>query len=229
MTSLRKNKIAMIVAIIVLFAVAVSAMGVSYAVWISPDGPIGGGSSKASPSVTPDSNNVWAKYFNYKEITVEGLQGKYVEISTFYTDGENAQGLNLSDLYIPEVIWVEKGSRKVLATLDGVSENAYETYNVYRITNSIFADSSLKSLPVTIHIPASVCEIDDAAFAGLPNLQAVYFENRNPCTIGAYAFAGCSNLEYVYNVRGVGVTPDVTSFVGTKITVTDGQIRFAKK
>ena len=227
MTSLRKNKIAMIVAIIVLFAVAVSAMGVSYAVWISPDGPIGGGSSKASPSVTPDSNNVWAKYFNYKEITVEELQGKYVEISTFYTDGENAQGLNLSDLYIPEVIWVEKGSGKVLATLDGVSENAYETYNVYRITNSIFADSSLKSLPVTIHIPARVCEIDDAAFAGLPNLQAVYFENRNPCTIGAYAFAGCSNLEYVYNVRGGGVTPDDTSFVGTKITVTNGQIQFA--
>ena len=58
MTSLRKNKIAMIVAIIVLFAVAVSAMGVSYAVWISPDGPIGASSSKASPSVTPDSNNV---------------------------------------------------------------------------------------------------------------------------------------------------------------------------
>ena len=155
------------------------------------------------------------------------MQGKYVEISTFYTDGADAQGLNLSDLYIPEVIWVEKGSGKVLATLDGVSENAYETYNVYRITNSIFADSSLKSLPVTIHIPASVCEIDDAAFAGLPNLQAVYFENRNRCTIGAYAFAGCSNLEYVYNVRGGGVTPDDTSFVGTKITVTDGQIQFA--
>ena len=229
MTSLRKNKIAMIVAIIVLFAVAVSAMGVSYAVWISPDGPIGGGSSKASPSVTPDSNNVWAKYFNYKEITVEGLQGKYVEISTFYTDGADAQGLNLSDLYIPEVIWVEKGSGKVLATLDGVSENAYETYSVYRITNSIFADSSLKSLPVTIHIPANVCEIDDAAFAGLPNLQAVYFENRNPCTIGAYAFAGCSNLKYVYNVRGGIVTPADTSFDGTKITVTDGQIQFAKK
>ena len=227
MTSLRKNKIAMIVAIIVLFAVAVSAMGVSYAVWISPDGPIGGGSSKASPSVTPDSNNVWAKYFNYKEITVEGLQGKHVEISTFYTDGADAQGLNLSDLYIPEVIWVEKGSNEVLATLDGVSENAYETYNVYRITNSIFADSSLKSLPVTIHIPANVCEIDDAAFAGLPNLQAVYFENRNRCTIGAYAFAGCSNLKYVYNVRGGIVTPADTSFDGTKITVTDGQIQFA--
>ena len=227
MTSLRKNKIAMIVAIIVLFAVAVSAMGVSYAVWISPDGPIGGGSSKASPSVTPDSNNVWAKYFNYKEITVEELQGKYVEISTFYTDGADAQGLNLSDLYIPEVIWVEKGSNEVLATLDGVSENAYETYNVYRITNSIFADSSLKSLPVTIHIPASVCEIDDAAFSGLPNLQAVYFENRNRCTIGAYAFAGCSNLKYVYNVRGGIVTPADTSFDGTKITVTDGQIQFA--
>ncbi len=229
MMSLRKNKIAMIVAIIALFAVAVSAMGVSYAVWISPDGTSGGGSSKASPSVTPDSNNVWAKYFNYKEITVEGKDGKYVEISTFYTDGENSQGLNLSDLYIPEVIWVENGTGKVLATLDGVSSDAYETYSVYRITNSIFADSTLKSLPVTIHIPASVCEIDAVAFAGLPNLQALYFENRMPCTLGEYAFAGCSNLASVYDVNGGGVTPTDTSFVGTKITVTDGKIQFAQE
>ena len=60
MTSSRKTKTAMIIAIIVLFAVAVSTMGVSYAVWISPDGSIGGGESTASPSVTPTTNNVWA-------------------------------------------------------------------------------------------------------------------------------------------------------------------------
>ena len=211
----------MIVAIIVLFAVAVSAMGVSYAVWISPDGPIGGGSSKASPSVTPDSNNVWAKYFNYKEITVEEFDGKCVEISTFYTDGADAQGLNLSDLYIPEVIWVEKGSGEVLATLDGVSENSYETYSVYRITNSIFADSTLKSLPVSIHIPTTVCEIDAAAFASLPNLETVYFENLNPCTIGEYAFAGCSKLTTVTIVNGTKelLKADQTAFIGTKVTL----------
>ena len=205
----------MIIAIIVLFAVAASTMGVSYAIWTSPDGSYGGGESTASPSVTPDSNNVWAKYFNGNSIELfdndgNKIAGNWCEITTFYTDGAACQGLNLSDVYIPSII--TKGETK---------------YQVYRITNSIFADSSLKSLPVTIHIPASVCEIDDAAFAGLPNLQAVYFENRNRCTIGAYAFAGCSNLEYVYNVRGGIVTPDDTSFVGTKITVTDGQIQFA--
>ena len=54
-------------------------------------------------------------------------------------------------------------------------------------------------------------------------------QNNKLKTISSYAFAGCSNLEYVYNVRGGGVTPDDTSFVGTKITVTDGQIQFAKK
>lgn len=106
----------MIIAIIVLFAVAVSTMGVSYAVWISPDGSIGGGESTASPSVTPTTNNVWAKYFNYNVISdsekgQKGWSGNIVEITTFYTDFD---GVNLSNVYIPNVIWVENGTKKCL-------------------------------------------------------------------------------------------------------------------
>lgn len=116
MTSSRKTKTAMIIAIIVLFAVAVSTMGVSYAVWISPDGSIGGGESTASPSVTPTTNNVWAKYFNYNVISdsekgQKGWSGNIVEITTFYTDSD---GVNLSNVYIPNVIWVENGTKKCL-------------------------------------------------------------------------------------------------------------------
>lgn len=203
MKSLRKNKIAMLVAIAILFAVAVSTMGVSYAIWTSPDGSYGGGESSASPSVTPESNNVWAKYFNGNPITVydsDGsvLKGNFAEITTFYTDGENSQGLNLSEVYIPSEI-----------TIDGVE------YQVYRITNSIFADSTLKSLPVSIHIPTSVREIAPAAFSSLPNLEAVYFENRQPCKIGAYAFAGCSKLSAVYVVNSSvdSLVKDDTAFI----------------
>lgn len=202
----RKTKIVMTIAIIVIFAVAVSTMGVSYAIWTSPDGTIGGGESTASPSVTPDSNNVWAKYFNGNVITVDGKE--YAEITTYY---DSNAGLNLSDVFIPDNI-----------DIDGT------TYQVYRITNSIFADTTLKEQPVTIHIPSNVCEIDIAAFAGLPNLETVYFGNSNTCTIGAYAFAGCSRLNTIYNVKGGTFTVGENAFVGTQITVTDGQIQFAQ-
>lgn len=205
MKTIRKNRIAMIIAIIVLFAVAASTMGVSYAIWTSPDGSYGGGESTASPSVTPDSNNVWAKYFNGNIIELfdndgNKIAGNWCEITTFYTDGVACQGLNLSDVYIPSKITIGKTE-----------------YQVYRITNSIFADSTLKSLPVSIHIPTTVCEIDAAAFASLPNLETVYFENLNPCTIGAYAFAGCSKLATVTIVNGTKelLKADQTAFIGT--------------
>lgn len=199
----------MIIAIIVLFAVAASTMGVSYAIWTSPDGSYGGGESTASPSVTPDSNNVWAKYFNGNIIELydndgNKIAGNWFEITTFYTDGDDCQGLNLSDVYIPSKITI------------GETE-----YQVYRITNSIFADSTLKSLPVSIHIPTTVCEINAAAFASLPNLETVYFENVNPCTIGEYAFAGCSKLATVTIVNGTKelLKADQTAFIGTKVTL----------
>lgn len=199
----------MIIAIIVLFAIAASTMGVSYAIWTSPDGSYGGGESTASPSVTPDSNNVWAKYFNGNIIELfdndgNKIAGNWFEITTFYTDGDDCQGLNLSDVYIPSKIKI------------GDTE-----YQVYRITNSIFADSTLKSLPVSIHIPTTVCEIDAAAFASLPNLETVYFENVNPCTIGAYAFAGCAKLTTVTIVNGTKelLKADQTSFIGAQVTL----------
>lgn len=205
MITSRKNKIAIVVAIIVLFVIAVSTMGVSYAVWTSPDGTIGGGQSTASPSVTPDNSPdnsyVWAKYFKGNVITVDGKE--YAELTTFYTDDA---GLNLSDVFIPNNI-----------TIEG------KDYQVYRITNGIFADATLKNLPVMVHIPSSVREIDDAAFAGLENLETVYFANENVCTLGEFAFAGCSNLKNIYNIKGGTVTAKKTSFlgIGKEITVGD--------
>lgn len=212
MITSRKNKIAIVVAIIVLFVIAVSTMGVSYAVWTSPDGTIGGGQSTASPSVTPDNSPdnsyVWAKYFKGNVITVDGKE--YAELTTFYTDDA---GLNLSDVFIPNNI-----------TIEG------KDYQVYRITNGIFADATLKNLPVMVHIPSSVREIDDAAFAGLENLETVYFANENVCTLGEFAFAGCSNLKNIYNIKGGTVTAKKTSFleIGKEITVGDnGEFSFS--
>lgn len=210
MITSRKNKIAIVVAIIVLFVIAVSTMGVSYAVWTSPDGTIGGGQSTASPSVTPDNSYVWAKYFNYKIISDEekqqkGWSGNIIEISTFYKDDANSAGLNLSDVFIPDKI-----------TIEG------KDYQVYRITNGIFADATLKNLPVMVHIPSSVREIDDAAFAGLENLETVYFANENVCTLGEFAFAGCSNLKNIYNIKGGTVTAKKTSFLGIGKDITVG-------
>ena len=135
---------------------------------------------------------MWAKYFKGNVITV-GEQ-EYAELTTFYTDDA---GLNLSDVFIPDKI-----------TIEG------KDYQVYRITNGIFADATIKNLPVMVHIPSSVREIDDAAFAGLPNLETVYFANENVCTIGAFAFAGCPNLKTIVNVKGGDLKKDETSFIG---------------
>ena len=204
----RKIKIAMIIAIIVLFAIAASTMGISYAIRTSPDGSIGGGESTASPSVTPDANNVWAKYFKGNVITVDGQE--YAEITTYY---DADAGLALSDIFIPNIIDIEGN-----------------LYAVYRITNSIFADSTLTTQPVKIHIPSNVRELDDAAFASLPNLETVYFANANTCTIGSFAFAGCAKLSKLIKI-GTGdfvLKKDFAfAFEGTQIKVENNIISFS--
>lgn len=207
-----------------LIIIAVTTMGVSYAVWISADGSIGGdGNTSAKPSITPDTNYIWAKYFNYNKIDVdiEGDKTNYVEVTTFYTDGDNSEGINLSDVHIPDVFWAYMdGEQEIrINTLEEKNELINQgktviTYSTYRISNTIFADSTLKQLPITIHIPERVREIEAGAFAGLPNLEKVYFYNVSPLTIGGYAFVGCEKLTEIENVKGGTIKATKNEFIG---------------
>lgn len=205
-----------------LIIIAVTTMGVSYAIWISADGSIGGdGETSAKPSITPDVNYVWAKYFNFNKITVEGDETKYAEVTTFYTDGDAPMGINLSDVHIPDVFWTYMdGENEIrINTLEEKNELSNQgktiiTYSTYRISNTIFADSTLKQLPVTLHIPERMREIEEGAFANLPNLEKVYFNNVYTLTIGGYAFAGCENLTKIEIVKGGTIKATKNEFLG---------------
>lgn len=191
----RKYRLALAIASIVLFIVAMTATGVSYAVWTSPEGSVSGeGTTTVSPSVNTNEGYVWAKYFNFETITEGNI--KYAAITTFYADGAQAAGLNLADVYIPEEFWVKDGKR--LYVKDGLTAGKdYDVYKTKIITNRIFMDVTLKQLPVNVYIPSGVTKIETGAFSGLANLQKVVFYVANTCTIEPYAFVDCPKLTVV--------------------------------
>lgn len=195
----RKYRLALAIASIVLFIVALTATGVSYAVWTSPEGGVSGeGTTTVSPSVNANDGYVWAKYFNFEPITEGNI--KYAAITTFYADGAQAAGLNLADVYIPEEFWVKKDGTRLYVKDELVGLTAGVDYDVYTtkiITNRIFMDVTLKQLPVNVYIPRGVTKIETGAFSGLANLQKVVFNVANDCTIEQYAFVDCPKLTIV--------------------------------
>lgn len=193
----RKYRLALAIASIVLFIVAMTATGVSYAVWTSPEGSVSGeGTTTVSPSVNANEGYVWAKYFNFETITEGNI--KYAAITTFYADGAQAAGLNLADVYIPEEFWVEKDGTRLYVKDDHlVAGKDYDVYTTKIITNRIFMDVTLKQLPVNVYIPSGVTKIETGAFSGLANLKKVVFYVANTCTIEPYAFVDCPKLTVV--------------------------------
>lgn len=192
----RKYRLALAIASIVLFIVAMTATGVSYAVWTSPEGSVSGeGTTTVSPSVNANEGYVWAKYFNFETITEGNI--KYAAITTFYADGAQAAGLNLADVYIPEEFWVKKDGTRLYVKDELVAGVDYDVYTTKIITNRIFMDVTLKQLPVNVYIPSGVTKIETGAFSGLANLQKVVFYVANTCTIEQYAFVDCPKLTVV--------------------------------
>lgn len=193
----RKYRLALAIASIVLFIVAMTTTGVSYAVWTSPEGSVSGeGTTTVSPSVNANESYVWAKYFNFETITEGNI--KYAAITTFYADGAQAAGLNLADVYIPKEFWVKKdGTRLYVKDDHSVAGKDYDVYTTKVITNRIFMDVTLKQLPVNVYIPSGVTKIETGAFSGLANLKKVVFYVANVCTIEQYAFVDCPKLTIV--------------------------------
>ena len=205
----KKYKLALFISSIVLIVLAVATTGVSYAVWTSPEGDIGEGTTTVSPSVSANEGYIWAKYFNF-DVIEEGESGNYVSVTTFYADGAQAAGLNLQRIVIPQEFWVKTDGTRLYVKdqLKGLVAGVdYKIYVTKSISNQVFMDATLKQLPVSVYIPSGVTNIETGAFWGLANLTTVVFENTQPCTVQAYAFVDCPNL----------VTVDLSSSVG-KIT-----------
>lgn len=205
-------KLALTIASCVLIAVAVTTMGVSYAVWTSSDGTGSGGQKTVSPSVTPYQNYVWAKYFGF-----EVIEGNDVAVTEFYIDRFNddasssdSVGINLQDVYIPDVFWEKADGSRVytLSEKDALDKAnvEYTTYKVVKISNRLFKDSSLKELPVTIHIPQYVTSVATGAFTALPNLEKVVLHNDNLLSAEYGAFVNCPKLSVIQKSGTGGVT-----------------------
>lgn len=207
----RTYKLALTIASCVLIAIAVTTMGVSYAVWTSNDGAGTGGETTVSPSVTPYQNYVWAKYFGF-----EVIEGNNVAVTEFYSDlfskDVSSIGINLQDVYIPDVFWVRKSNGKRIYTLsekNALAEDEVTTYFVTKITNRIFKDATLRELPVTIYIQGHVTSIATGAFTALPNLEKVVLHNDNLLTVEYGAFVNCPKLSVIQQSGTGGVTlPD---------------------
>ena len=205
-------KLALTIASCVLIAIAVTTMGVSYAVWTSNDGAGTGGETTVSPSVTPYQNYVWAKYFGYEIIDESN---HYVAVTEFYSDVFNGDaqdssiGINLQDVYIPDVFWVRKSDGKRIYTLsekNALAEDEVTTYYVTRITNRIFKDATLRELPVTIYIQGHVTSIATGAFTALPNLEKVVLHNDSVLSVEYGAFVNCPKLSVIQKSGTGGVT-----------------------
>ena len=204
-------KLALTIASCVLIAIAVTTMGVSYAVWTSNAGAGTGGETTVSPSVTPYQNYVWAKYFGY-----DVIEGNNVAVTEFYSDlfskDVSSIGINLQDVYIPDVFWVRKSDGTRIYTLsekNALAEDEVTTYFVTKITNRIFKDSTLRELPVTIYIQGHVTSIATGAFTALPNLEKVVLHNDNFLTVDYGAFVNCPKLSVIQKSGTGGVNcPD---------------------
>ncbi len=187
----KKIKLTLTLTSIVLLIIAITTAGVSYAVWTSADGSEIGATNTVTPTVQAQNEWVWAKYFNYQQVG----NSNAIAITTFYINGDAPAGVNLQDVIIPSVI-------------DGKT--------VTHITNQVFMDSTLKELPITIYIPASVTNIDANAFSNLPNLKKVVFTAGNGnCEIGAFAFSFCPQLTEVVVETGRTISLDPTAFLAT--------------
>ncbi len=221
----KKIKLSFIITSIVLLVLVISLTSASFAIWTSSGG-IGEGGTSVAPPFIADREYVWAKYFDYevRETTIgEGDNQStvyYATITTFYKDvtvGDNTYvaGVNLEDVIIPASFTTTYNGKTITA-------------NVERISNQIFKDSTLKELPVTIYIPATVTQIDMMAFANLPNLEKVVFLGDTSvvaCNIADYAFIGCLNLVEIETQRTLNVSSKENVFIGCEsVTIPSGKL-----
>ena len=185
----RTNTI-MILIISVLLALAVVSIGTTAAIWTS-SAP-GSGNTVAPATDSPENWNVWAKYFG-GEIIDENLHT--ARLTVFHSD---SYGLNLETVIIPNII-----------SIDG------KDYKVVEIGNQIFADATLKQLPVKVYISPEVKHISAMAFSNLPNLTKVVFgvdENGQGanCVLDDFTFMMCAELSTVItNGRSVTDTANL--------------------
>lgn len=178
-----KKKILIILVSVMLVACLGSVLGVTLSRWSS-----GEGDSTVAPQVGVTDWNVYAKY-----MTGDAYDGG-ARLTGF------KQAAAIEDVILPKEIDLEK------------EDGTIESLTVKAVSNSLYADTTAKSIPATLEIPNTIVSIEAGAFSGMTRLSTVTFEGGSTCVIGAGAFMGSNNVtEFV-----IGASSTI-SFDGGKI------------
>lgn len=192
-----RNKKLMIIMVVVLSVGTIATVvGLTSAYWIGASGD-----SEVAPQVETTDWNYWIKYFIYEEyFDEEGNEDGY-RIVGF-------SGAVYEDVIIPRRVF---GTVKIRKVVDGVTQIVEETISeadnafVTVLGNSTFADTTAKTIPVTITLPTTV-RVETGTFMGMSNLTTVKIvqsqkgdgsDIKNIELGGQLAFAGCNITKIV--------------------------------
>lgn len=181
-----KNK-KLIIALIVILAVGAvaTATGLTAAYWIGAEGD-----SEIAPQTDTTDWNYWSKYFIYEAVVESGTTTGYRIIGF--------DGAVYENVIIPR-----KATGGRLLKDDGTYTTITDDKFVLFVGNSTFADTTDKTVPVTLTLPTTVA-VEPGAFMGLVNLTTIKIVSvvgddisgnyDTSIEIGSSAFFGCNNV-----------------------------------
>lgn len=220
----RRYNIAMLITSLALVIVAVTTMGISYAIWTS-SGTQSGQTIDSDVAEPVTENNTWAKYFNYNVLsTAEDGKSGTIELTEFYhEDKENGSyGINLSDVYIPSQIWVKVYSDKSEERINSKEEKeSLEKQLQSGITSASNTEggsteegSGENTKTISTIRTYTVTSISNQVFkdATLKELAVKIYIPSTVTNIDAMAFANLPNLEYVEFMHTSGKTIAIADY-----------------
>jgi len=204
-------KIATIMMLIIFTALIGLSVGVTAAYW---GGGGSGSSEEGEGTVYPQINanwNAWVKYFTY---SVDASENNVYITGYKYT--------TMSTLVFPKEVTLKRtgssGSYSYSYTTETPNDKDIKRY-VFNadikliVANTFLKDTTLKNQITKIYFSSAVTRVEEATFAGMLNLQEIYFESSSTPNLYDYAFAGCVNLTHVYG-RSASAYTTSTVFKG---------------
>lgn len=220
----RRYNIAMLITSLVLVIVAVTTMGISYAIWTS-SGTQSGQTTDSDVAEPVTENNTWAKYFNYNVLsTAEDGKSGTIELTEFYHEatGSGSYGINLSDVYIPSQIWVKVYSDKSEERINTKEEKESLKKQLQSGNTSASnteggstEEGSGENTKIIYAIRTyTVTSISNQVFkdATLKELAVKIYIPSTVTNIDAMAFANLPNLEYVEFMHTSGKTITIADY-----------------
>lgn len=209
----RNKKILLVLIVVLSIGAIATTLGLTSAYWVGASGD-----SEVAPQTDTTDWNYWIKYFIYAPVKNSSGAVSSYEIVGF-------SGAVYENVIIPRKVYgtisVLENDKITTVTID---ENS--PYAVTLVKNSTFADTTDKTVPVTLTLPTSV-NIEPGTFMGLTNLTTIKIiqvsnlaENAEVHNIdvgGQNAFIGCYSLQQI-------IIDGVVTINGYSATTEEGQL-----